>query len=68
MQLASLKNMLAALDLPWNDISDKLQMEFPLVRVTKYPDMDHLKAIQAVKTTAKTTLETLRRQFSGSSS
>ena len=67
MQLASLKNMLAALDLPWNDISDKLQMEFPLVRVTKYPDMDHLKAIQAVKTTAKTTLETLRRQFSGSS-
>ena len=67
MQLAALKNMLPALELPWDEIAENLQMDFPLVRVSKYPDKDHLKTIQDVKTAAKSTLEDLRRQFARSS-
>ena len=63
-QRTCLVAMLPALDLPWTQIAKALEMEYPSVRVVKYPDKEHLKAIQDIKTDGKKILASLARTFS----
>ncbi len=66
-QRAGLKNMLSALDGPWDGIGAALTMDYPRLVVQKYPDPDRLEAIKDVKNDGKKILETLQGQFSRSS-
>lgn len=65
-QRNSLREMLSALDGPWDGIGPALAMEYPRVAVQKYPDLMFLESIKAVKSDGKKLLESLQKRFSRS--